>query len=127
MPSRVLDAVSLAVALLVGAAAGTVGAFLHAASVLGLPAGLLLALGLGVAGVVSSGVATGSRLGAGLALAGWLVTVFLLSLPRPEGDLVLPARWQGYGFLYGGALLLSALLARDYRRAAEGRGPAPRG
>jgi Family of unknown function (DUF6113) len=33
----------------------------------------------------------------------WLAVVVVLSLPRPEGDLVVPGTWTGLAFLFGGA------------------------
>jgi len=125
VPQRILDVFSLLASVVLGAVVGAAGSFLQSATVLGLPIGLVVALLLSAAAVVGSGLATGGRLGAALALAAWLGTVILLSLPRPEGDLVLAAHWPSYAWLYGGTLGLGACLAPDYRRLAAGRsGPA---
>ncbi|MFC5030224.1 MULTISPECIES: DUF6113 family protein [Streptomyces] len=68
------------------------------------PGGLLLALA-GVAGLFYGGVKlTGTRLGAAVPGAVWLITVMLLSSARPEGDFLFAAGIGPYIYLLGGAL-----------------------
>lgn len=68
------------------------------------PAGLILALA-GAVGLFWGGAKLcRTRLGAALPGAGWVVTVFLLTSPRPEGDFVFAAGAGSYVFLVGGVL-----------------------
>lgn len=118
LPSWTLAVAACVSAVLLGALAGALGSFLQATTVLGLPVGLLVAVGLSAAAVVGSGLATGGRVGAGLAVAAWLVVVVLAGIPRPEGDVVLPDRWLSLLWLYGGSLVLAALVVLPYRELA---------
>ena len=47
--------------------------------------------------------------------AGWLVPVLVLSVPRPEGDLVVAANLAGYVFLLGGSVLIGLGVALPVR------------
>ncbi len=114
---RAADVLVLLGAVVAGALAALVGSFLHAATLLGLPAGLLAALGLSGAAVVAPGVAVGSLAASLLALAGWVLTALYASGRRPEGDLLVRADGVGYAWLYGGTLLLAALVALVHRPA----------
>ncbi|WP_137993527.1 DUF6113 family protein [Streptomyces vilmorinianum] len=72
-----------AVFLVLGALVGAAGSLAQAAWV---PGGLILAL-LATAGVFYGGLrATDTQLGIAAPGVGWLVTIVLLSLGRPEGD-----------------------------------------
>jgi Family of unknown function (DUF6113) len=71
----------------------------------GLPVGLVLALG-GTAGVLAMGtLLSRTRWGSGAVAAAWLVTVVMLSLPRPEGDVVIAQDAVGLTFLGVGVVL----------------------
>ncbi|MEU3841001.1 DUF6113 family protein [Streptomyces sp. NPDC028635] len=66
------------------------------------PGGLLLALA-GAAGLFLGGArALGSRAGAVAPVAGWMITVVLLTTSRPEGDFLFGAGGGSYLFLLGG-------------------------
>ena len=67
------------------------GSFAQAVSVGWLPVGVVVFLGLTLVVVAAAGLAAASRAGAAAALAAWLLTVFLLSFPRAEGDVALAA------------------------------------
>ncbi|SCK32313.1 DUF6113 family protein [Streptomyces sp. WMMB 322] len=68
------------------------------------PAGLVLALA-GAVGLFWGGAKLcRTRLGAAAPGAGWAVTVFLLTAPRPEGDFAFGAGIGSYVFLLGGVL-----------------------
>jgi hypothetical protein len=68
------------------------------------PVGLLLALA-GAVGLFWGGAKLcRTRVGAVAPAAGWVVTVLLLTAPRPEGDFVFGAGIGSYVFLYGGML-----------------------
>lgn len=110
-----------------GLAAGVLGSFVHASTVGGVPVGLLTGLGLSLAVFVLSGAALRGRRGVAVATAGWLVASVMLSLRRPEGDLVVPGTLLGYAWLLGG--LVVAALAAAWPFASRGRDgvdPAPR-
>ena len=107
-PGRVL---ACAVAVLGGLAAGVLGSFVHAATSYGVPVGLLTALGLSLTVFVAVGLATRSRGTAAWAVAGWVVAVLLLTVRRPEGDLVVPGTALGYGWLLGGMLVAGGALS----------------
>lgn len=98
-------------AVLLGLLAGAAGSFLQAASIGPLPYGIVLALALTLAAFRVAGRAAGRTSGAAAAAVGWVVAVFLLLLPRPEGDLVLPARVLSYVWMLGGLLLVAASIA----------------
>ena len=110
-----LRALLLLAAAVAGAAAGLLGSFVHALTVVLLPVGLLLAFALSAAVFVTAGLLLG-RGGAVAAGAGWVVTVLLLASPRPEGDLVVPGSAGGYVWLFGGTLLAAGCLALPYGR-----------
>lgn len=68
------------------------------------PGGLLLALA-GCAALFYGGVlATGTRLGAVVPAAVWVLCVMLLSTSRPEGDFLFAAGVGPYIYLLGGAM-----------------------
>lgn len=71
---------------------------------------------------LSSGLTT-AAFGAAPPVVLWIVTAFLLSTSRPEGDVLLPGgtnvQWVSYGVLFGGlftGLITMALLAASARR-----------
>ncbi|GAA2953222.1 DUF6113 family protein [Streptomyces enissocaesilis] len=85
--------------VVLGALTGAAGVLVHAAW---FPGGLLLAL-LAAAGVFYGSLyATGVRTGVGASAAGWLVAVVLLTLSRPEGDLLVGGSAVSYAYLLGG-------------------------
>lgn len=84
-----------------GAAVGAAGALVQDGW---FPGGLLLALA-GCTGLFVGGrTITGTRLGAVVPGAVWLVTVMLLSTSRPEGDFLFTAGVGPYVYLLGGML-----------------------
>lgn len=98
---------------------------MQAVRVQGTPVGLVAALGLSLSVVAGAGAASGSRAGALAAAAGWLAGVVALATPRAEGDLVLPATWTAYGWLFGGTLLGGLAAAWPYRGGGRGRSRPP--
>jgi hypothetical protein len=107
-------ALGYVLALAGGAAAGLLGSFTFAYTEASWPVGLVVALALCLAVFVTAGLALRSRGAAGLACAGWLVLVGLMSMQRPEGDLVVPATTLGYIWLLVGTLLAGLSLAVPY-------------
>jgi hypothetical protein len=84
--------------------------FVHPTTVtfatLRLPVGLALALG-GTAGVLAMGtLLSRTRWGSGAVATAWLVTVVMLALPRPEGDVVIAQDAVGLTFLAVGVVLV---------------------
>jgi hypothetical protein len=116
---RVLTCV---VATAAGAAAGLLGSFCYAATRSGAPVGLLLALLLSTAVFVTCGLATRGRLAPALAAVGWVVVVVLLSIRRPEGDLVVTGTLLGSLWLLAGSVLAGSAAAWPYA-VRPGDGP----
>ncbi|WP_063794371.1 DUF6113 family protein [Kitasatospora sp. MBT63] len=84
-----------------GALVSLCGAFVQA---LWAPAGLLLALA-GTLAVFYAGLrVTGTKLGAGIPLAGWFAVLLVLMTPRPEGDLVISTAVTSYLYLFFGSV-----------------------
>jgi Family of unknown function (DUF6113) len=52
----------------------------------------------------------------------WLVVIIVLSLPRPEGDLIVPGTATGLVFLFGGALAGAYGIASEITRRAAAIG-----
>jgi len=117
-PRRVLAAAGAALG---GLAAGLIGSFAHATTSYGVPVGLLAGLGLSLAVVATAGLTAGSRGPAACAALGWVGVVFLLSMRRPEGDLVVPGSLLGYTWLFGGTLVAGAAVSWPYAST----GPSP--
>jgi len=65
----------------------------------------------------AAGWAAESRTGALVPAATWLTTVGALSMPRPEGDVIITGGAEGMLFLFGGAAaaLLAAVLTPTTR------------
>jgi hypothetical protein len=87
---------------LLGALIAVAGAVVQAGW---FPGGLLLGLA-GCAALFYGGArATGTRLGAVVPAAVWVVGVMLLSTSRPEGDFLFAAGVGPYIYLLGGAMV----------------------
>lgn len=113
----------------VGAVTGVVGAFVHEFSAevagIGLPVGLLLALGPAAAVYVLAGWLLRSRLAVLAPGTGWLLPVLVMSVPSPEGDLVVAANPAGYAFLLGGSVLIGLAVALPYGSLGRPLRPVP--
>lgn len=97
----VVRLVSYVVLAVLGMMTGVAGSLLQGAL---FPGGLLLALVGGAAVFYGGTLLTGTRLGAVVPAAGWLVTVVLLSSARPEGDFLFTNGIGPYAYLLGGAM-----------------------
>ncbi|GGZ75087.1 DUF6113 family protein [Streptomyces echinoruber] len=103
-----------------GAVAGAAGALVQSGW---FPGGLLLALA-GAVGVFLGGArAADSRAGAVAPAVGWLVTVILLTVSRPEGDFLFAAGGGTYLFLLGG-MAVAVICATLAPGRQPGGGPA---
>ena len=107
--------------LVAGVAAGVLGSFTFAYTRGPLPVGLLVALCLCLAAFVASGLLLRSRAAAVVAAGGWLVSVGMLSMQRPEGDLIVPATTLGYCWLLVGTLVAGLSLAMPYAAMSANR------
>ncbi|MDJ0465408.1 DUF6113 family protein [Streptomyces sp. H27-C3] len=85
-----------------GAVVGAAGVLVHAGW---FPGGLLLALLASTALFCGAMQAMGTKAGAGTAAAGWIVSIVLLSLSRPEGDLLIGGSSVSYFYMLGGMAL----------------------
>jgi hypothetical protein len=98
-----------------GVAVGVLGAFVHAATVrplgLPLPVGLAVALAAEAALLLAGCAALGNRWGAAIPAVTWTLTVLMLTLPRPEGDLIVAANLVGYAFLLLGTVLAGLVVS----------------
>ncbi|GAA1514356.1 hypothetical protein GCM10009730_19520 [Streptomyces albidochromogenes] len=102
--------------LVLGALTGAAGVLVHAAW---FPGGLLLAL-LAAAGLFCGALyATGTRSGVGAAAAGWLLAIVLLTVSRPEGDLLIGGSPASYAFMLGG-MAVAVICATMLRLPSEG-------
>jgi hypothetical protein len=68
------------------------------------PITILLAVAGNVGLAKLAGRKTGSIAGAAVPPVLWLVVIIVLSLPRPEGDLIVPGNLTGLAFLFAGAV-----------------------
>jgi len=101
LPPRGFRIAAYVVLFLLGAVVSVCGAFVQT---LWPPAGLLLALAA-TAGLFYGGLrVTGTKLGAGIPMAGWFVVLMVFLAPRQEGDLVLEASVTSYLYLFLGAV-----------------------
>lgn len=103
--------------ILLGFVVGVGGAFAHPTDLtlgVSIPVGLPIAIGAMAGVLISAGVLTRSRLGAGMPLLGWVISVLLFTSARPEGDIVIAATGEGYAYLFGGVLVLSVLMALPF-------------
>jgi hypothetical protein len=131
----------LLVAVLLGAAVGTLGSFGHRASATWLgvswPTGLVLCFGgligllLGIAGLLEAGVPGSwqpTRLSAvSWASAGWLLGLLWLTYLGPppsfarKGDVVLANDWKSLAYLLGGMVLVTVAVYRSWVAALSAR------
>jgi hypothetical protein len=108
----------LAGLFVLGALMGTAGALVQSGW---FPGGLLLALA-GAAGAFGGGAKlTGTKVGALVPAAGWLLVVMLLTSSRAEGDFLFGTGFSSYAYLFGGMLV--ALLCATISLPAPPRRP----
>ncbi|WP_354642181.1 DUF6113 family protein [Kitasatospora camelliae] len=101
LPSRGARVVAYVLLFLLGAVVSVFGAFVQT---LWSPLGLLIAM-VGTMAVFYGGLrVTGTKLGAGVPMAGWFIVLMVLLAPRAEGDLVLAAGVTSYLYLFLGAV-----------------------
>jgi Family of unknown function (DUF6113) len=104
-----------------GAAQGAVGAFQFSRGVGHVP---LAAFGFALAiGITCGACGKGTRSAAGAVAPalGWLLTAFILAMPRASGSVVITNTLGGQVYLYGGAL--SAAIGVGFGLAGSTRRP----
>ncbi|MFE7529259.1 DUF6113 family protein [Kitasatospora sp. NPDC057542] len=101
-PPRAARIAAYALFFLLGVAVSICGSFVQA---LWPPAGVLLALAATAATFYGGLRVTGTRLGAGVPVAGWFLAMLLLIVPRPEGDNVLWSNATSLAWLFAGSVL----------------------
>lgn len=101
-PPRGWRIVAYVLFFLLGIAVSVCGAFVQA---VWPPVGLLLALTATAATFYAGLRVTGTRLGAGLPVAGWFLALLMVMVPRPEGDNVLWTNATSYAYLFAGSVL----------------------
>ncbi|TDD81040.1 hypothetical protein E1293_19540 [Actinomadura darangshiensis] len=89
---------------LLGGVFGVVGSFAQDWSAGPVPVAAIVLVVLVFAMALLSGRGMGGRLGATIPAVVWAVVVFVLSMRRPEGDLVVPGTTAGYVFILGGMI-----------------------
>ncbi|HEX3830183.1 MAG TPA: DUF6113 family protein [Sporichthyaceae bacterium] len=113
------DAVGLATGLfLLGLLVGGLGAFAYEIRVLGVPAGVAVALLAQGAVLTAAGVWNAARSAAVLPMLGWVVSVVVFSAERPAGSVVIAPTHAGYAYLLGGVILFTGLCLLPYERIA---------
>ncbi|GAA1974042.1 DUF6113 family protein [Kitasatospora viridis] len=99
LPPRGLRFAWYGLVFLLGAVDALCGCFVQA---LWSPWGLLLALAANLAVFYGGLRLTATKVGLTCALVGWLLVMFVLLAPRPEGDFVLSSSANSYAYLLGG-------------------------
>jgi hypothetical protein len=95
-----------------GAVLGVAGSFYQNVTVGRVPLFAIVFALVNLGAFRLAGWAMGTRLGAVVPAAGWLLVVFLMSSRRPEGDLVVTGGAAGYVYLLGGAVAAVVAIAR---------------
>ncbi|GAA3743043.1 DUF6113 family protein [Streptomyces tremellae] len=109
--------------VVLGAAVGVAGALVQGGL---FPGGLLLALVATAAVFLGGQRATSSQLGLGAAVLGWVASVVLLSMGRPEGDGAFAAGVGPLVYLLGG-MVIAVICATVARPTASAARPGVRG
>ncbi|WP_234435123.1 MULTISPECIES: DUF6113 family protein [Streptomyces] len=101
-PPRVARIAAYVLFFVLGFAVSVCGSFVQA---LWPPVGVLLALAATAATFYGGLRVTGTRLGAGIPVAGWFLAMLLMIMPRPEGDNVLWSNATSLAWLFAGSVL----------------------
>jgi hypothetical protein len=89
---------------LLGGVFGVVGSFAQDWTAGPVPVAAIVLVALVFAMARLAGLGMGGRLGATIPAVMWGVVVFVMSMRRSEGDLVVPGTTAGYLFIIGGML-----------------------
>jgi hypothetical protein len=99
---RALTAVGYVVLFLLGAFQGLIGSFQYSRAPVPLIA-IVFAVVI-FATCVASGWGFGTFAAGLMPALGWILASFILSMPRPNGSVIITATTAGEWYLYGGAL-----------------------
>jgi hypothetical protein len=91
-----------------------------------LPIAVLLAVAGNIVLAKLAARQTGSVVGAAVPPVLWLAVVIVLSLPRPEGDLIVPGNVTGVVFLFAGSVAGAVGVASEITRRTRSVPPARR-
>jgi Family of unknown function (DUF6113) len=120
---RAMTAAGYVLLFVLGALQGMIGSFNYSRSPAPLVAIILDLVILATCVLAGWGLRT---FGGGLAPAiGWIVASFVLSMPRPNGSIIITSTTAGEWYLYGGALAALAGAAAAFLLWARSR-PRPR-
>ncbi|WP_131741904.1 DUF6113 family protein [Actinomadura roseirufa] len=97
---------------LLGGVFGLVGSYAQGWTAGDVPVAAVVLVPLVFAMVRLAGWGTGGRIGATVPAVVWGVVVFVMSMRRPEGDLVVPATLSGYVYIIGGMVAAVLGVAR---------------
>lgn len=89
---------------LLGGLLGLVGSFAQGWTAGPVPVAAIVLVALVFGMVRLAGFGMGGRLGATVPAVVWAIVAFVLSIRRPEGDLVVPGTLAGYVYIIGGML-----------------------
>ena len=89
---------------LLGALFGLIGSFAQSWSYGPVPVAAIVLVALVFVMVRLAGLGMGGRLGAAVPAVLWSLVAFLMTLRRPEGDLIVSGSLAGYVFVAGGML-----------------------
>jgi Family of unknown function (DUF6113) len=102
--STVVTGIAYVVLVVVGTLVGIIGSFEFSWSIWGIPFAAIL-LSLANFGIFwTAGWAMRSKVAPAVTFAPWMIIVIVLSMQRPEGDLVITGTTGGYLFMFGGAI-----------------------
>jgi uncharacterized protein DUF6113 len=119
---RAITVVGYALLFVLGALQGMIGSFNYSRSPVPLVAIILAVVIFATCVLAGWGMGT---FGGGLAPAiGWIIASFVLSMPRPNGSIIITGTSAGEWYLYGGSLAAVAGAAAAFMlwaRAHPGR------
>jgi hypothetical protein len=104
--TRATTAAGYVLLFVLGAVQGLIGSFLYSSG-----PGVLVAIVFDVAifaTCVLAGWGTRTFGGGLLPAVGWIIVSFVLSMPRPNGSVIIANTAQGQWYLYGGSLAAAA-------------------
>lgn len=101
----VVTGAAYAALFLLGSVVGVLGCFHFSVTAFAVPVGVGVAIAGNLAMCWLGGRAMGSKLGAAVPAAGWMLAAIVLAVERPEGDIVVTNTGPGLGFLFGGTVV----------------------
>jgi hypothetical protein len=109
-----------AVLFLLGAAEAMIGSFQYSREPKPVPVAALVCCAVILLTCVLAAWAMGSVSGALLPGMGWIITSFVLSMPVPNGSVIITNTAPGQWYLYGGTLSVAAAVVLTFAAMAFG-------